>query len=233
MKPGPRRASKSVWFAGVALVVLLAVLVFHAGAVWGRAHDCAPNQVDGQCGLASALGEVYGGIGAGAVLAIGATLLILLRPRIRLRRSARVFLFDERGDILLIRFVAQRTDGPFVCWVTPGGEVEEGEADLAAAERELAEELGVRPPLVGPVHEESGGTYEHLGETVRNYDVFFAAQCGRDLPRLAGVTEDEIALMQEARWWTLEELKSTAENIFPVEIARLAVKAYARSEERG
>ena len=55
----------------------------------------------------------------------------------------------------------------------------------------------------------------------------------RDLPRLAGVTADEIALMQEARWWTLEELKSTGENIFPVEISRLAVEAYARVGERG
>jgi ADP-ribose pyrophosphatase YjhB (NUDIX family) len=148
----------------------------------------------------------------------------------RLRRSARIFLFDERGDILLIRFVAQRTDGPFVCWVTPGGEVEEGEADLIAAGRELSEELGIKLPLVGPVHEESGGTYEHLGETVRNYDVFFAARCERGLPRLAGVTADEIALMQEARWWTLEELKSTRENIFPAEIARLAAETFARIE---
>lgn len=154
------------------------------------------------------------------------------QPRIRLRRSSRVFLFDERGDLLLIRFAAQRSDGPFVCWVTPGGEVEEGEADLAAAERELAEELGLKLPLIGPVHEESGGTYEHLGETVRNYDVFFAARCKRDVPRLAGVTEDEIALMQEARWWTLEALRATAENIFPREIARLAVKVYARMGEQ-
>jgi len=149
----------------------------------------------------------------------------------RLRRSARVFLFDERGDLLLIRFVAQRSDGPYVCWVTPGGEVEVGETDLAAAERELAEELGLRLSLIGPVHEESGGTYEHLGETVRNYDVFFAARCGREMPRLAGVTEDEIALMQEARWWTLAELKSTAENIFPVEISRLAGEVYVRVGE--
>jgi len=139
-----------------------------------------------------------------------------------------VFLFDESGDLLLIRFVAQRSDGPFVCWVTPGGEVEEGEADLAAAERELTEELGVKLPLVGPVHEEHGGTYEHLGETVRNYDVFFAARCERDLPRLAGVTADEIALMQEAPWWTLEDLKATTANIFPVEISRLAAETYAR-----
>jgi ADP-ribose pyrophosphatase YjhB (NUDIX family) len=139
-----------------------------------------------------------------------------------------VFLFDPVGDVLLIRFVAQREEGPFIFWVTPGGEVEANEGDRAAAERELLEELGLRIPLIGPVHEEHGGSYVHLGETVRNYDVFFAAQCEREAPRLSGVTEDEIALMQEARWWTLEELKATTEKVFPVGIARVASEAYAR-----
>ena len=145
----------------------------------------------------------------------------------RLRRSARVLLFDPAGDVLLIRFVAQREDGPFAFWVTPGGEVEPHEDDRAAAERELFEELGLRVPLAGPVHEEHGGSYVHLGETVRNYDVFFAARCERTAPRLCGVTEDEIRLMQEARWWTLEELKATEERVFPVDIVRVASEAYA------
>lgn len=141
---------------------------------------------------------------------------------LRLRRSARVFLFNEDDELLLIRFVAQRPDGPYTCWVTPGGEVEPGEEDRAAAERELFEELGIRPQLVGPVHEESGGEYFHLGETVRNYDVFFAARCGREEPVLAGVTADEISLMREARWWPLEELEQAAEPVFPPRCAELA-----------
>jgi 8-oxo-dGTP pyrophosphatase MutT (NUDIX family) len=139
-----------------------------------------------------------------------------------------VFLFDPAGDVLLIRFVAQREEGSFVFWVTPGGEVEAHEDDPAAAERELFEELGLRVPLIGPVHEEHGGSYVHLGETVKNYDVFFASCCKREEPRLSGVTEDEIRLMHEARWWTLEELKTTRERVFPVDIARVAREAYAR-----
>jgi 8-oxo-dGTP pyrophosphatase MutT (NUDIX family) len=139
----------------------------------------------------------------------------------RLRRSARIFLFDPAGDILLIRFVVERENGPFVFWVTPGGEVESGEGDQEAAERELLEELGLRLPLVGPVHEESGGTYVHLGETVHNFDVFFAAKCARDAPRLIGVTTDEIALMQEVRWWGLDEIEATEERLFPATLARV------------
>jgi len=139
----------------------------------------------------------------------------------RLRRSARIFLFNERDEVLLIRFVVEREGAPFVFWVTPGGEVEPGESDLHAAERELFEELGLKLPLYGPVHEESGGTYVHLGETVCNFDVFFAARCATDAPRLTGVTADEIALMREARWWSVSELEATSEKVFPVAIAGL------------
>ena len=140
----------------------------------------------------------------------------------RLRRSARVLLFDPDGEILLIRFVAELEGKPFIFWVTPGGEVEPGEADRAAAERELHEELGIAPELAGPVHEESGGTYTHLGETVRNFDVFFTARCPRGEPHLGGVTADEIRLMQEARWWSLSDLAVTEERIFPAALAGIA-----------
>ena len=133
----------------------------------------------------------------------------------RLRRSARVFLFDRSGEVLLIRFVTELESRPFVFWVTPGGEVEPGESDRAAAERELFEELGLRVPLAGPVHEESGGEYVHLGERVRNSDVFLAAVCNRDAPKLTGVTAEEIALMREARWWPAEELAATQERVYP------------------
>ncbi len=133
----------------------------------------------------------------------------------RLRHSARVFLFDQEGDVLLIRFVAELEGRPFVFWVTPGGEIEPGEDARTAAERELFEELGLHVPLLGPVHKESGGEYVHLGERVRNHDVFFAAVCERGAPKLSGVTSDEIRLMQEARWWTLHELAATTERVYP------------------
>jgi 8-oxo-dGTP diphosphatase len=149
----------------------------------------------------------------------------------RLRRSARVFLFDENDSLLLIRFEVMRSDGLFVFWVTPGGEVESGESDLAAAERELFEELGLRVPVVGPVHQEQGGTYEHLGEVVRNFDVFFVVRCQHNEPKLAGVTEEEIALMRDIRWWKLEEVAATEERIYPSGLADIAREALSRAPE--
>ena len=152
----------------------------------------------------------------------------------RLRRSARVFLFDrETTNILLIRFVAELDGKPFVFWGTPGGEIEPGEDERTAAQRELAEELGLQLTLAGPVHWEHGGTYTHHGETVRNRDVFFSAMCSREAPVLRGVTSEEIALMREARWWTFAELRHTGERIFPAGMAGLAEQIWHTLEKTG
>ena len=136
----------------------------------------------------------------------------------RKRRTARVLVFDPVGRVLLIRFVVQRSDGEFVFWLTPGGEIEEGEAPVEAAERELREELGLEVAVVGPDREESN-CFEHLGGMVDNTDYFFHAECGVDAPRLMGVTVDEIAAMREIRWWSAGEIEGSAERFFPVDLA--------------
>jgi 8-oxo-dGTP diphosphatase len=135
----------------------------------------------------------------------------------RKRRTARVLLFDPSGSILLIRCVSQRPDGEFVFWLTPGGEIEPGETELAAAQRELHEELGLTVPLEGPVrvHENQ---FRHQGELRQNTDFYFRASCERDAPRLAGITAFEIALMQQIRWWTPAELASAADRIYPLDL---------------
>jgi 8-oxo-dGTP diphosphatase len=68
------------------------------------------------------------------------------------RRSARIILLNAAEQVLLIRFVVERHNQPFVFWATPGGSVEEGETDLDAARRELAEELALDIALTGPAH---------------------------------------------------------------------------------
>ena len=68
------------------------------------------------------------------------------------RRSARVILLSPAAEIFLINFVVPRSSGPFSFWATPGGEVEEDETDLSAAQRELHAELDLIADLEGPVH---------------------------------------------------------------------------------
>ncbi len=138
----------------------------------------------------------------------------------RPRRSARVLLFAPTGEVLLIRFAVPQPDGEFVFWVTPGGEIEEGETELHAARRELREELGLDLALRGPVFEDSN-QFVHLGEWRANTDFFFTAHCDPDAPVLIGFTADEIAIMKEIRWWSAGELEITNERIYPASLPQL------------
>ena len=129
---------------------------------------------------------------------------------------------DASGRVLLIWCVAMRSDGEFVFWLTPGGEIEAGESPHAAAVRELREELGLDVEVVGPVYCEAN-QFEHQGEMRDNVDYFFVARCGEETPRLSGVTAEEIAVMREIRWWGAEEIEAAiagrGERFFPVDLA--------------
>ena len=128
---------------------------------------------------------------------------------------------DGVGRVLLIRCLAMRREGKFAFWLTPGGEIEEGETLAAAAARELREELGLEVGVVGPVYEEAT-QFEHRGEMRDNLDFYFVARCDAEAPVLRGVTEDEIGLMKEVRWWTAEEVEAAMASgvrIYPVDLA--------------
>jgi 8-oxo-dGTP pyrophosphatase MutT (NUDIX family) len=140
---------------------------------------------------------------------------------VKSRRAARVLVFDGAGRVLLIRCVAMRRDGEFVFWLTPGGEIEAGETSAEAAVRELREELGLDVAVVGPVYGEAT-RFEHQGEMRDNLDFYFVARCDAAAPELRGVTAEEIGLMREVRWWSVEEIEAAmagSERIFPVDLA--------------
>jgi 8-oxo-dGTP pyrophosphatase MutT (NUDIX family) len=131
----------------------------------------------------------------------------------RPRQAGRAILRDEAGRVLLIRFVLPNMR----FWATPGGGVEPGETLLQAAHRELQEELGIVVALKGPVHTATG-IFEFEGELIENTDTFFHGRWS-GTPQLSGVTANESAALQEARWWTLEEMETTREDIFPRDLA--------------
>ena len=136
----------------------------------------------------------------------------------RLRRSARVLLVDEAGRVLLLRFVIERRSGPYLFWATPGGEVEPGEEVLAAARRELREELGLSLPLEGPVHHASG-VFEFRDEVVDNLDAFFLAHFTGGPISLDGVDDEERAVLRELRWWTADAIEASPDPVYPPDLA--------------
>jgi 8-oxo-dGTP diphosphatase len=141
---------------------------------------------------------------------------------VKARRTARVFVFDEAGRVLLIQCAMVLKSGEdFVFWVTPGGEIEAGETPEAAAVRELREELGLTLEVRGPLYTEAN-QFELAGEMRENVDHWFVARCAADAPTMKGVTAEELAMMQEMRWWSAAEVAAAleaGERIFPIDLA--------------
>jgi ADP-ribose pyrophosphatase YjhB (NUDIX family) len=136
------------------------------------------------------------------------------------RRTARVILLNAAHQVLLIRFVIERGGQQFVFWATPGGSVEKDETDLDAAHRELAEELALNIGLTGPVHT-AASSFEHEGRLVDNIDVFFLGHHEQQGVSLHFKTEAERVAMKDLRWWTLAELETSSETVFPRDLARI------------
>jgi 8-oxo-dGTP diphosphatase len=141
-------------------------------------------------------------------------------------------LFDEAGDVLLIRFVVPRESGDFVFWALPGGEIEAGESEAGAAVREVREELGLEVVVTGPVYCDPN-QFLHRGEMQDNTDFLFVAKCRRDAPKLLGVTADELEIMKEIRWWKADEIAVSQERIFPENLAERIREQSGRSEQNG
>src|SRR5258707_582727 len=128
------------------------------------------------------------------------------------RQAGRAILLDANGRVLLIHFAMPRGDDIYSFWATPGGGVEPGETSLAAAKREVLEELGLGLALHGPVHT-AVGIFEYDGVMVENTDTFFLGRC-EVTPALQGATDHERAALLALRWWTPEEIENTGEDVY-------------------
>ena len=136
------------------------------------------------------------------------------------RQAGRAILLDGSGRVLLIHFAMPRGDDVYSFWATPGGGLEPGESALAAAKREVQEELGLGLALHGPVHT-AVGIFEYDGVMVENTDTFFLGRCDVT-PALQGATDNERAALLAVRWWTPEEIENTGEDVYPRDLAEVA-----------
>ena len=136
------------------------------------------------------------------------------------RQAVRVLLFDEAERVLLVRF----WDGDRSFWVTPGGGIEPGETDEAAALREIREELGNESVELGPCI----WTRRHIGvfrgQPFDQSERIYLGRVDAFEPQPSpGVLREHGR--DDIRWWTLDELARSTEDFGPSRLPQL-LKAF-------
>ena len=147
----------------------------------------------------------------------------MTEPEYPVRLAGRVIAVDPAGRVLLFGYDDPPPKGKH--WATPGGGVEDGEDFYAAACRELLEETGWPDVPVSPreVHLESNVQFSGYRQAlIRQYDHYFVARVPDEERPLGDVaamhTSDGIT---GHRWWPLDELDTTPENVYPKGLADL------------
>ena len=130
----------------------------------------------------------------------------------------RALLLSEPGDELLLMRLFVPDSGKHI-WLTPGGGIELDETPHAALQREVWEETGLRidhpgDPVWHRCHE-----FIFRQEHFEQHETYFYCRVAHFAPTMAhNPAQHEAELIDEARWWTLDEINASDEIFVPLKL---------------
>ena len=143
------------------------------------------------------------------------------------RPTARIILFDPKGRVLLFKYQSDRIIDPAlpadviqpeIFWSTPGAGLMPGETFAEAAKRELWEETGITDAVFGPVVIGREKLIHFDSQPIYLREQYFVAHAQVTEISLDYQEEMERADYREHRWWSVADLQSTDEVVFPLEL---------------
>ncbi len=142
------------------------------------------------------------------------------RPR-TLRATVRVIMIDYDKTLL---FEDSDPGVPGTTWwVTPGGGIDVGESEAAAAVREVREETGYalrEEDLLGPIARRHV-VHGYSDRVIEQDESFFLAMVNAFEVDTSAHTVDEQLTFRGFRWWSHDELRQTDDWIWPHELVEL------------
>jgi 8-oxo-dGTP pyrophosphatase MutT (NUDIX family) len=135
------------------------------------------------------------------------------------RTAARLVVIDAADRILLLH-VQDLSNPQFgTAWELPGGGMEADETFGDAATRELREETGleIRPECIEAPRWRRQIEYVYRGVCRHQRELVALVRIGESSPstydslRVGAEKEDVI----EARWWSIEQIRSSSERLYP------------------
>lgn len=137
------------------------------------------------------------------------------------RRSARAVMLNRRGQILLFKFVFERSHGQKVVWITPGGGLKAGEDYAGALMREVREETGIALKTVGPWIWTRDIPIEGVDPRFISYERYFLVKPGDMEVSIQDFTATERNMFRDYKWWDIGEILASDEEFAPPNIAEL------------
>jgi TDG/mug DNA glycosylase family protein len=133
------------------------------------------------------------------------------------REAVRAIVLDAGGRVLLVRFQHPVTGRVWLA--TVGGGIEPRESEEAALRRELMEEAGLAPAEIGPVVHTREHVFPWAARLIDQHERFHLVRVDRHEP--APTIDLGSEAVTEVRWWTLDELDRSTEEIVPAELPQL------------